>query len=258
MIGKIEKNRTMKLLRLAVLWLVVFALLVAKYAQTTFTIQESLFFSAMLFPVVLGTSGFFNYYLVPKYLLTARYKSFALYAFYLLIVSLYLETWVVILALVLIGDYQFTSLSPEVADILNMALLLYAIVFIHGFSVLFKHFVVQKQTNEGLLKEQEKEASKSFVVVSERKQVRLEESEVLYIESLSDYVKIHTSERVVISKATISSLEAELSKDFVRIHRSYLVNKQHIDSFTKEKVQIGGIEMNISRKYKEQALNALR
>ncbi|OEK04403.1 LytR/AlgR family response regulator transcription factor [Roseivirga misakiensis] len=257
MINKIEKNRVMKMLRLVVLWLLVFALLVAKYAQSTFTIGDSLYFCFLLFPVIFGTSVFFNQYLVPKYLLTGKYRSFALYAFYLLIVSVYLETWVIILALVLIGDYQFTSLNPEVTDILNMALVLYAIVFIHGFSVLFRHFVEQKKTSQGLLAQQQQAAVKSFVVVSDRKKVRIEESEVKYIESLGDYVKVHTIDRVVISKSTISNLEAELSADFVRIHRSFLVNKQYVDSFTKEKVNIQSVEINITRKYKESALNRL-
>lgn len=248
----------MKSIRLVMMWLAVFVLLVIKYAQSTFSVKESLFFSGMLFPVILGTSLFFNYVLVPKYLLKQRYKSFGLYAFYLLIISVYLETWVVVVSLVLIADYQFSSLSPEVADIVNMALLLYAIVFIHGFSVLFQHFVKQKKTLEGLIVDQRKEKQRAFVVVSQRKQVRIEEQSVLYIESLSDYVKVHlTSGEVIVTKATITSLEAELSKDFVRIHRSFLVNKHHVTSFTREKVMFDDLALNITRKYKESALQAL-
>ncbi|OEK00579.1 hypothetical protein BFP97_03240 [Roseivirga sp. 4D4] len=258
MIRRIEKNRLMKTIRLVLMWLAVFVLLVIKYAQSTFGIEESLYFSGMLFPVILGTSLYFNYVLVPKYLLKQNYRVFGLYAFYLLIISVYLETWVVVLSLVLIADYQFSSLSPEVADIVNMALLLYAIVFIHGFSVLFQHFVKQKKTNEGLILDQRKEEERAFVVVSQRKQVRIDEPSVRYVESLSDYVKIHLKEgEVIVTKATITSLESALSEDFVRIHRSFLVNKHHVTSFTREKVMFDDLALNITRKFKESALQAL-
>ena len=257
MIRRIEKNRLMKMIRLGLMWLVVLILLIFKYEQSSFSLKESIYFCCMLFPVILGTSYYFNYRLVPKYLLTGKYKTFSLYAVYLLIVSVYLETWIVIFSLVLLADYQFSSLSPEVSDVTHMALLLYAIVFIHGFSVLFKHFINQKSAKEALQQQQLKNEAKSIVVVSDRKQARLEEDQILFIESLSDYVRIHLISRVVVSKATISSLESELSNDFVRIHRSYLVNKKHVDSFTKEKLKIAGHELNITRKYKESAFSVL-
>lgn len=253
----------MKRMTLVMMWLVVYALLVLLYAQLIYSWQEAFYFVSMLFPVVVGTSFFFNYHLVPRFLLRRRYKAFFLYAFYLLIVSLYLEAWVIILSLILLADYDYTALSPALDNSINMTILLYAVVFVHGFIRLFLHFQSKTSHLQKELAQAEAEAKatepRAFTIISERKQVRLEENRVMYIESLSDYVKVHQQEgSPLISKATISSLEAMLSNDFVRIHRSYLVNKHFVESFNNEKLQIAGKEMNITRKYKSTALEALR
>lgn len=253
----------MKRMTHLLMWAVVYILLIVIYGQVVYSWREAFYFVSMLFPVVFGTSYFFNYFLVPRYLLTAKYRSFFLYAFYLLIVSLYLETWVIILSLILLADYDYTALSPAIDNSINMAILLYAVVFVHGFIRLFVHYQSRTAQLENELasaaSKNKTESSGSFVITSERKQVRLEERNVVYIESLSDYVKIHLKEATpLISKATISSLEEKLSSDFVRIHRSYLVNKYFVESFNNEKLRIAGAELNITRKYKQDALLALK
>ena len=249
----------MKRLTLLLMWLVVYALLVLIYGQLIYSWWEAFYFVSMLFPVVLGTSWFFNYFLVPRYLMERRYRPFFLYSFYLLIVSLYLEAWVVILSLILLADYDYTAMSPAIDNSINMTVLLYAVVFIHGFIRLFIHFQQKTSKLESDLEKVSKKEARSFVITSERKQVRLLEDDVAYIESLSDYVKVHQREgKPLISKATISGLEAELSNDFIRIHRSYLVNKHFVEAFGSEKLTIQGIELNITRKYKSRALAALR
>jgi hypothetical protein len=58
----------------------------------------------MLLPVAVGTSYSFNYFLVPRYLLKKRYKKFSLYLAYLLIVSTWLEMWVITGSFILLAD----------------------------------------------------------------------------------------------------------------------------------------------------------
>ena len=249
----------MKRIRLALIWLTVYLLLVMVYSQSTYTISEAIYFVSMLFPVVLGTSYFFNYILVPKYLLKGRYKTFGLYVTYLLIVSIYLETWVILLSLILLADYNYTQLSPAIDDIVNMAILLYAVVFIHGFTRLFIHFQTAKSEREDIGKVSKSVEPKSFVIISNRKKVRLVEANVTYIESLGDYVKIHLKAGdTVLTKVTISRFEGELSADFIRIHRSFLVNISHVQTFSSDKLQVNGTELNITRKYKKSVLEVLQ
>ena len=71
------------------------------------------YFSSMLLPIVIGTTYFFNLYLVPKYLLKAKYRQFGLYFFYMLVVSLYLEMLVSLLAFVVLADMRVEAIKLE-------------------------------------------------------------------------------------------------------------------------------------------------
>ncbi len=85
----------------------------------------------------------------------------------------------------------------------------------------------------------------------DRKLVKIILSDVLYIESARDYVKLFTIDKSYITRQTISSIEAMLSgKDFVRIHRSYIISVAKIKSFNHEIVEIGNKELPIGKLYR--------
>jgi DNA-binding LytR/AlgR family response regulator len=85
--------------------------------------------------------------------------------------------------------------------------------------------------------------------------VKLNFDEILYVESFSDYLKIHLADKSIITRETITSIGAKLpQKDFMRIHRSYIVAFDHIDSFTNEHIEIGRTQLPISRSYKNDVL----
>ena len=65
-------------------------------------------------------------------------------------------------------------------------------------------------------------------------------------------------DKIVITRETISNIEAKLpQKDFMRVHRSFIVNLSGIDSFTHEDLRISGKEVPISRSYKKALLDRL-
>lgn len=102
------------------------------------------------------------------------------------------------------------------------------------------------------------EQSDSFFVRSDRKMVRVSFSEIYFIESLADYIKIHLKDKTVVTRETISNIEAKLPKNiFLRTHRSFIVSLDYIDSFTNEYVEIGAKQIPISRGYKNEVLKKL-
>jgi DNA-binding LytR/AlgR family response regulator len=104
----------------------------------------------------------------------------------------------------------------------------------------------------------EEEKSDYFFVRSDRKMIKISFPEILYVESLSDYIKIHLADKMVITRETIANIEAKLpQKDFIRTHRSFVVAKSAIDSFTSEFVEIGKTQIPISRSYKNEVLERL-
>ena len=86
---------------------------------------------------------------------------------------------------------------------------------------------------------------------SERKMVKILFGDILYVESLKDYLKIVTINKTVITRHSISSLEEMLpKKTFLRIHRSYIVALDKIDSFNGETIDIAKNELPIGRLFK--------
>lgn len=92
-----------------------------------------------------------------------------------------------------------------------------------------------------------------FVKVNSR-MVRINFDEVLYVEALSDYVNIVTDKHKYIVYTTLKALETRLAPytNFVRVHRSYLLNTQHIESIEDNTANLhGGHFVPIGKSYQE-------
>jgi DNA-binding LytR/AlgR family response regulator len=94
---------------------------------------------------------------------------------------------------------------------------------------------------------------------ADRKNLKIQLNEILFIESLKDYIKVVTNDRTIISKQSISSIEENLPQnEFLRIHRSFIVARTKVDSFTSGIIQIGKYELPLSRSYRHEVEKALR
>lgn len=112
--------------------------------------------------------------------------------------------------------------------------------------------------NENLHSEIIQEKSDFIFVRSDRKMIKINFSEINYIESFSDYIKLHLQNNTIITRETITSIEAKLPKnDFIRIHRSFIVSISKIDSFTNEFIEVKNNAIPISRSYKKDVLSRL-
>lgn len=97
-----------------------------------------------------------------------------------------------------------------------------------------------------------------FFVKSEYKLVRFDFADVLYLESLRDYVAIHTIDgRKVLTLQALSFFENSLPDHyFVRIHKSYIISFPKLVTTHKNRVQVGQVELPIGDTYRER-LNRL-
>lgn len=87
---------------------------------------------------------------------------------------------------------------------------------------------------------------------SDRKRVSLLPSQMLYIESCDTEVYIHTTDgRKLRNKTGISQWESVLGYPFVRIHRAFLVNCNHVESYSQDTVKAGEESLPVSRKYQK-------
>lgn len=211
------------------------------------SVAFALVFTLLLLPVVIATAYGFTYWLFPRYLYQGKMVPFAFYGLFLFVASIYLETMIILWSLVYLGDYRFANMTPITTNIAQLGLALYFVVFVFTITHLIRHRVLAPSPQE---------EQPYLQVRSDRQTKQIPRSEITYIESLDDYVTIHMSAEDVTTRMGINKLTKELSPGFVRIHRSFLVNKQHVKSYTREKVTVGEVALPIGRTYKKAALAA--
>jgi DNA-binding LytR/AlgR family response regulator len=92
----------------------------------------------------------------------------------------------------------------------------------------------------------------------DKKMIKTKMAEVLYIESIKDYVKVITSGKEIVTQQKISYLEESLPRaQFLRIHRSFIVNLEKIDAYSATDVEIGKHNIPIGRNYKNDVMKIL-
>jgi DNA-binding LytR/AlgR family response regulator len=103
-----------------------------------------------------------------------------------------------------------------------------------------------------------KEAPKAIMLFrSDRKTYRIAPDDILYIEGLSNYVRIFLLDRQLTVYNSLTAMEQELPSAFLRVHKSYIVNTGALDAFSHESIEIGGKEIPIGGVYKKNVLERL-
>ncbi len=106
-------------------------------------------FSSFLLPITMITTYFVVYYLIPKYLLTKKYKSFALYSVYTLIFSTYLILIAIFGSFVFLSNMEIKNMPPMSRNYVFILILVYLVVFIVSFiSILNHNFKTQTENKE--------------------------------------------------------------------------------------------------------------
>lgn len=93
----------------------------------------------------------------------------------------------------------------------------------------------------------------------DRKMVKVKIDEVCWVESLKDYIKVVLKDKILISKQKISLFEELLPEDkFIRIHRSFIVAFDKIESYHSYAIEVLGKELPIGRNYKADCQKKLK
>ncbi|WP_417875983.1 LytR/AlgR family response regulator transcription factor [Winogradskyella sediminis] len=150
----------------------------------------------------------------------------------------------------------YRDYAVEGFDLQAVDYLLKPIAFERLLKAVNRYFEVASTKNESISEPSE---SNDFIFVrSDRKMLKVEFDAIFYIESYSDYIKIHLLDQTIVTRETITSIEAKLpTSRFIRIHRSYIIALEHIQSFTNEYVTVNRKALSISRSYKKEVLKRL-
>lgn len=120
----------------------------------------------------------------------------------------------------------------------------------------FERFLVAVNKVKAAQSEKQKAAEsqdKDFIFLNvQKKKVKILFSEIVYIESQREYIKIVTTKKEYISKMSTHEIEALLPANlFKRIHRSFIVSVSKIESYTAEAVEVNGVSIPIGRGYRD-------
>ena len=151
-------------------------------------------------------------------------------------------------------EYAIESYELEVVDYL-----LKPISFDRFFKAVNKYFKPIESKTIVVPAESKLDASTNHIYVNmNKKHHKILFADILYAESLKDYVRIHTLDATIITKEKISDFEQKLPSSFLRTHRSYIVNPEKITAFTAQDIEIGEIEIPIGISYKQNVMEALK
>jgi DNA-binding LytR/AlgR family response regulator len=134
----------------------------------------------------------------------------------------------------------------------------------------FERFLKAVQKAQERMKESAKETivhevvtshnrEENFIFVkSNKKTYKVNISDVFYIEALGDYVKIHTTDKIIITYQSMKKIEALLpSASFTRIHKSFIVAISKIKSIEGNMVEIKDEKLPIGSNYKQEFQNII-
>jgi DNA-binding LytR/AlgR family response regulator len=102
-----------------------------------------------------------------------------------------------------------------------------------------------------------KTANRDHIFIrSEGKFFRIPFSDIIYIEGMKDYLKIHTPEHVIVTHQTMIDMENILpGSNFIRIHKSYIVSITHIKAVFGNSVDLGQTQLPIGLNYKDRIMS---
>ena len=95
--------------------------------------------------------------------------------------------------------------------------------------------------------------SETIILKSDKKNYKVFLDDILYIESMDDYIKVHTKHTSLVCYLRLSGIENLLDKSrFIRIHRAYIINREHVSLFTNTHIEIAGKLLPVGRSYREE------
>lgn len=188
--------------------------------------QTDLLFLDIQMPQITGIDMIGTLIHPPKIILTTAFEQYAVQAFELAVVDY------------LVKPIRFDRFLKSVMKALPV--------------------LEQPQVNQPVLYATQPADSPFLYFRADRKMVKVFLNDIFYVESLKDYVKIHTTKGAVITKYAMSALEAMLpSTSFLRVHRSFVVALEKIDSFTSDDIEIQGQLIPIGKLYRQEVIKLL-
>jgi len=146
-------------------------------------------------------------------------------------------------------DYAVEAFDLDVLDYLLKPI---------SFERLFKAINRFIKASETSILNTEKQEQTHIQLKSNKKMYQLKFDEILFVQGLDDYILVHTKNQKLSCYYRMKEMEEKLPANmFIRIHRSTIVNRNQISSFSAAGIEIAGQRFPIGKTYREQVLSIL-
>jgi len=129
-----------------------------------------------------------------------------------------------------------------------------------GFERFYQAIAKAKEHREFLKLKAMVEADHEYIIIKEDYQnVKVKLSDILFIEALDNYVKIHTHKKTYLTLKNLKAMDRDLkTRNFLRVHKSYIVALDRIDYFSRGHIHIDGSVIPVGRTFVKKFLNEVR
>jgi DNA-binding LytR/AlgR family response regulator len=153
---------------------------------------------------------------------------------------------------------SYEDLNPNATQIIILAVLQYLLVLIGSFLLMMNQIIENRREIKQLRDEKEKMKKSFLEIISNRKKTKIPYDDIIYIESLSDYIQVNTVEDKILSKEKISNIATRLPDIFLRIHRSFIVNTDRIKEVSFDELSVDDVRLIIGRSYRKDVKEILK
>jgi two-component system, LytTR family, response regulator LytT len=244
----------------SVYWIVVYLFLSLLFGLRGEYALQSLIFAALLMPVAIGATHVVSRRLIPDFLGRDNLQ-FAFWLAFVLVASVYLILMVITGLFIVIAEYDIRALNPAIRDFF------YAMggAFLVIAPAVAAHAVRQSQRYRAELEalgvdrvDHADTADQAWLPIRvDGRTERVRTNEITYLETFGDHVHIHMESGMRVTREPLYSILERLPDSFSRIHRSYAVNLDRCDSYTREEISLGDLTLPISRSYRAATLSRL-
>ncbi len=194
---------------------------------------DSFLLEFVLLPLRISAVYLTIYVLIPRSLLQEKYLRFALQYGLLVLVCGILQR--------VISHYFYDGNTGwTISELLALWPIMRAVILINSTVLFVSAFKILTLYLEERRKNQAFSTQPVIEIKADKRIFRLQPEQIMFIEGMGNYVTYHTTDQQkLIRYSSLKQALNELPSDFVRIHKSYIVNKQHVRSYNTEDVEIG-------------------
>ena len=146
----------------------------------------------------------------------------------------------------------FTTAHPEYAvDGFNLNAVDYLLK-----PIAYERFIAA--INKVILQQPTKEQQNHIILKENKTLHKVEFSNIIFIEAMSDYVKVVLKHKTIVTHSTFSNFIDKLPENFIRVHKSYCVNTSFLEQISGNQIIIENIKIPIGKTYKDKLLEKLQ